>query len=70
MLLLLLTFSQKLFLTMYTNCLSSTLQINKEKLLRIDFKMAWIWIYSTQPAFSCPNLAIETLKQGVKYIES
>ena len=25
---------------------------------------------STQPAFTCPNLTIETIKQGVKYVQS
>ena len=27
-------------------------------------------IISTQPAFTCSNLTIETLKQGVKYMQS
>ena len=27
-------------------------------------------ILITQPAFTCPNLTIETLEQGVKYVQS
>ena len=29
-----------------------------------------IYIVSTQPAFTCSKLTIETLEQGVKYVQS
>ena len=28
------------------------------------------FIWTSQPAFTCPNLTIETLEQGVKYVQS
>ena len=34
------------------------------------FKICFIIVMVIQPAFTCSNLTIETLKQGVKYVQS
>ena len=41
--------------------------------LRLDFRLPHKLSYyknSTQPAFTCSTLTIETLEQGVKYVQS
>ena len=35
-----------------------------------DDENHWPWVEVTQPAFTCSKLTIETLEQGVKYVQS
>ena len=30
----------------------------------------WLYAYTPQPAFTCSKLTLETLEQGVKYVQS
>ena len=39
-------------------------------IFKFDFSLHRINIVHTQPAFTCSKLTIETLEQGVKYVQS
>ena len=34
------------------------------------YVLPWIYSYATQPAITCSKLTIETIEQGVKYVQS
>ena len=53
-----------MFKTNFQNC---DKQADPEKMCRIK---PFYFLTYTQPAFTCSKLTIETLEQGVKYVQS
>ena len=49
---------------------SSRFQMLKKRPMSLSVNLAKFSRTATQPAFTCSKLTIETLEQGVKYVQS
>ena len=57
----------------FANGKSNDEKLFGKQLEKIELQLTWIYfckIDTSQPAFTCSKLTIETLEQGVKYVQS